>query len=132
MLLDYCVAASYGRAWLALRRGLGLRPAGTDLPGLCSRVAHGEQLTAGDLRKAQNFAVAMWMRSALIVIVAVVVIGVVAKEASARNAAPSAVVGLVLASALYTGLATLQAVMAFCRSGLNLSTTVEESPRGVA
>jgi len=119
MLLDYCVAASYGRAWRALRRGLRLRPLGSDLPGLCSRVARGEQLTAGDLGKAQSFAVAMWMRSALIVIVAVVIIGVVGKEASTRNAAPRVVVVLVLASGLYAGLATLQAVMAFCRAGLN-------------
>jgi hypothetical protein len=119
MLMDYWVAASYGRAWLALRRGLRLRPLGSDLPGLCSRVARGEQLTAGDLGKVQNFAVAMWMRSALIVIVAVVIIGVVGKAASTRNAAPSVVVVIVLASGLYAGLATLQAVMALCRAGLN-------------
>ena len=118
MLVDYWLAASYGCTWLTIRRVLRLQSARTDLPALCRRVAHGEALPAGELRKAQDFATAMWWRSA---IAAIVPFGIIAVSANGlvHGAASDVIVGLLLALGFYAGLATLQAVMAFCRSGFH-------------
>jgi hypothetical protein len=82
-------------------------------------VAQGEALPAADLRRAQDFAVLIWMRSALVAVGAFVVLGVGAKAASASNAVSAGITALILIPAFYAVLAGLQAVMAFSRSGLS-------------
>jgi hypothetical protein len=115
---DYWFASWFGRIWLAARRRAGLRELSPGLPALCARVARGEQLSAGELGMAEDFATAMWWRSAMVAVIALGVIGVAAKGLL-HGAALDAIDGLVLILGLYTAIALLQAVMAFARAAGN-------------
>ncbi|MGE5285615.1 MAG: hypothetical protein ACM3ML_00105 [Micromonosporaceae bacterium] len=66
VIAEYWLACYLGRAWLWLQPSL--RPAMEDLPDLCQRVAKGEQLPAGQLWEAQDFAVKVWWRAGLAVV----------------------------------------------------------------
>jgi hypothetical protein len=59
-MIDYWLAGYFGQAWLWLSKGL--RPLLGDLTGLCQAVARGEPLPAGQLWRAQDFAVRLWWR----------------------------------------------------------------------
>jgi len=60
MMVEYWVAGKLGQVWLHVHGSL--RPEIGDLPGECARVARGEQLPAGRLWLAQDFAVRVWWR----------------------------------------------------------------------
>ena len=59
-MIDYWLAGYFGQAWLWPSKGL--RPLLGDLTGLCQAVARGEPLPAGQLWRAQDFAVRLWWR----------------------------------------------------------------------
>jgi len=110
VLVDYWLAACYGRIWLTARGVLRLRVVGTDLPDLCAQVARGESLSAYDLRRAQDFATDMWWRSAMVAIVPFIVIVVATSATSAAS--------FLLVLVAYAAVASLQSSMAVYRSGM--------------
>jgi hypothetical protein len=73
VIVEYWVAGHLGRVWLAAvrrpRAGLG------GMPGECALVARGQSLPAGRLRLAQDFAVQIWWRLAVVAIVLAVAAG---------------------------------------------------------
>lgn len=64
MVVEFWLADWFGRAWLRLHSSL--RPALGDLPGECALVARGEQMPAGRLWRAQDFAARVWWRFAMV------------------------------------------------------------------
>jgi hypothetical protein len=118
VLVDYWLAASYGRMWGAARRALRLRAISAGLPELCARVARGERLPASELGMAEDFATAMWWRSGVVAIILMVIIGVAAKG-TVHGAALNTVAGLLLALGFYAAIAVMVAVMAFVRAAGN-------------
>src|SRR6266851_7877004 len=58
VIVEYWLASYLGRAWLWLHKDL--RPKLGELPGLCTMVAHRNSLGAGQLWRAQDFAVRVW------------------------------------------------------------------------
>lgn len=130
VLVDFGLAAWFGRAWLRLHGSL--RPALGDLPGECSLVARGEQLPAGRLWRAQDFAVRVWWRFAMVMWLLAFPFGValgVSVQLGFR-AAESALTWLLwtIGSAMMVGIG--QAAMMRYRSGRNrLSLTMGLSSR---
>ncbi|MBO0823401.1 MAG: hypothetical protein J2P27_06020 [Actinobacteria bacterium] len=65
VLVEFWLACYLGRAWLLARRFLHLRPVNDGLPEVCSQVARRDQLPAGVLFTAQDFAARVWSRAAM-------------------------------------------------------------------
>jgi hypothetical protein len=65
MVINFWLAARFGRIWLRLHKGL--RPALGQMPGECMRVARGEPIAAGRVLQAEDFAVLVWWRAGMAV-----------------------------------------------------------------
>jgi hypothetical protein len=112
-MVDYWLADYFGRAWLWVRKGLAPRLG--HLAGLCQAVARGESLPAGQLWQAQDFAVRIWWRFGMASVLALVVIGVTAKEV-AQGAVLSAAVAVVATLLCFMAVAGAQVFMLRYRS----------------
>jgi hypothetical protein len=112
-MVDYWLADYFGRAWLRVHKGLA--PGLGHLTGLCQAVARCEPLPAGQLWQAQDFAVRVWWRSGMASVLALVVIGITAKEV-AQGAVLSAAVAVVATLSCFMAVAGAQVVMLRYRS----------------
>ncbi|MDX6395269.1 MAG: hypothetical protein QOJ73_6332 [Streptosporangiaceae bacterium] len=109
VIVEYWLASYLGRAWLWLHKDL--RPKLGELPGLCALVAHGNSLEAGQLWRAQDFAVRVWWRFGMTAIVLVLpIIGIGAAMRPGR-------VGTDIGSYIMLGLGALTGV-ALAQMGL--------------
>ncbi|MBO0834792.1 MAG: hypothetical protein J2P28_04630 [Actinobacteria bacterium] len=66
VLIEFWLASWLGRVWLGMHASL--RSALGDQPGECALVARGEQMPAGRLWRVQDFAVRVWFRFAMAVV----------------------------------------------------------------
>jgi uncharacterized membrane protein YhaH (DUF805 family) len=120
MLVEFWLAGWFGRAWLHVHSSL--RPKLGDLPGECGLVARGEQMPAGRLWRAQDFAVRVWWRFAMAVLLlllppAGVALGIMAQLR--WHAAETAVAWLFYAIAAVVIVALAQAGLIRYRSSQN-------------
>lgn len=76
ILIDYWLASKIGRVRLRVRHSLRLRSVDGEMPGLCRRVAFGEQLPARQLRQAQYFAISTWIWLAVLAILLMLPVGI--------------------------------------------------------
>jgi len=106
VIVEYWLASYLGRAWLWLHKDL--RPKLGELPGLCTMVAHRNSLGAGQLWRAQDFAVRVWWRSGMTAIVLVLpVIGIGAALRPGRVGTDVGT-GVLLGLVVLTGVALAQ------------------------
>ena len=117
MLVDYWLACKIGRLRSRMRPAMRLRPLDTGLPGLCRRVASGEQLPAGLLRQAQWFAVACWQWLAGLLLVLMLAVGILLSVVHRVHPAASVLSGLFVALLFLLAAAMSQSVMAIYRVG---------------
>lgn len=113
MIVEYWLASYLGRAWLWLHKGL--RPKLGELPALCVLVAHGNSLAAGQLWRAQDFAVRVWWRFGMVSVLAMLVIGVIAK-AAAHGPVLDVAVGVAVTLLCFMAVAGAQVFMIRYRS----------------
>lgn len=64
--MEFWLACRFGRVWLRLRKGL--RPDMQGPADLCAAAARGQPLPARELGEAQNFAVLVWWRAGMAII----------------------------------------------------------------
>ena len=112
-MIDYWLAGYFGQAWLWLRKGL--RPLLGDLTGLCQAVARAEPIPAGQLWRAQDFAVRVWWRFGMVSVLAMLVIGVIAK-AAAHGPVLDVAVGVAVTLLCFMTVAGAQVLMIRYRS----------------
>lgn len=117
ILFDYWLASKIGRARLWARHILRLRSVDGEMPGLCRKVASGEQLPARQLRQAQYFAVSTWIWLAAFAMLLMIPVGI--PLSIFHRVRPAATVMSVLFVALIFLMAAAmgQAGMAFYRVG---------------
>ena len=76
-MIEYWLAAHLGRTWLRIHPGLQSRLG--HLPQRCAAVARGEQIPAAELWQVQDFAVRVWWRLAMaLIVVCILVVGMAA------------------------------------------------------
>lgn len=67
MIVEYWLASRFGCAWLAVRPGLRARLG--DMPHTCDAIAGREQVSAALTLRAQEFALRVWARFAVVTLI---------------------------------------------------------------
>ncbi len=130
MIVEYWLAGWLGRAWLGLRKSLQLRSG--ELPGWCGAVARGESLPAGQLWRAQDFAVRVWWRFGMVaVMLTLLVIGIGAVLRPGRVGTDVGV-GLIFGLACVMGVAGAQMVLLRYRADRTRRFVLRGGPKAAA
>lgn len=116
VLIDYWLASKVGRVRLRVRHILRLRSVDDEMPGLCRRVASGEQLPAGQLQQAEYFAVSTWLWLGWLAILLMLPVGIPLSIFHRARPAATVLSGLLVALVLLLAAAMGQAGMAFFRA----------------
>ena len=107
VLMDYWLAEWMGRMWLRARPSL--RDSWSDMPSTCHALAVGEVVSAAETWRAQEFALRVWARFAIVVLLPAFLIIAVAAAVrpgqDGRNVA-AAIVGI-LGTLMIVGLAQM-------------------------
>jgi len=115
VMVDYWLAAVFGKLWLRLHKGL--RPSLAEMPGECDLLARGGVLSAGRLYRAQGFAARVWWRACMAAIILVFPVIGLSAAVHSYGAATDVAVGLVFCLGCLAGVAVLQMGLISFRCG---------------